>query len=64
MPKFIDLTGKTFGRWKVLKYMGKSRWLCECSCEEHTRRVVDGQSLRIDGTKEQWKKIGRLLKDD
>lgn len=46
MPKFIDLTGKIFGRWKVLKYMGKSRWLCECSCEAHTQRIVDGQSLR------------------
>jgi hypothetical protein len=31
MPKFIDLTGQSFGGWKALKYLGNSRWLCEDS---------------------------------
>ena len=30
--KFIDLTGMTFGEWKVLKYSGNHKWLCQCSC--------------------------------
>lgn len=51
MPAFIDLTGKIFGRWKVLKYMGKSKWLCECSCANHTQRIVNGQALRRGDSK-------------
>lgn len=37
---FKDLTGKTFGEWKVLKYnYGTRKWLCKCSCgkEEEIR---------------------------
>lgn len=40
----IDLSNQQFGRWKVLpKYRyqnGNKQWLCECSCEAHTRRYV------------------------
>ncbi len=32
MGKFIDLTGEVFGRLTAIEYMGKSRWLCVCSC--------------------------------
>ena len=48
--KAHDLTGLTFGNWKVLerdysKNNGRSNWLCECSCQNKTRRIVDGYSL-------------------
>jgi hypothetical protein len=37
MPKFKDITGKRFGRFVAVKYVGKnknnaSRWLCKCDC--------------------------------
>lgn len=45
--KFKDLTGQTFGLWKVIelnkelsKQKGSSYWICECSCEKHTRKSV------------------------
>ena len=49
-----DLTGKTFGRWRVIKraddYIessGKHRamWLCECLCDKHTIRNVKHSDL-------------------
>lgn len=48
MPTLIDLTGKKFGRWTVLKRApnkGKSvYWTCECECG--TIKDVKGQCLR------------------
>ena len=48
MPKLIDLTGQTFGRWKVLKKAPsagkKAYWTCQCQCG--TIRDVAAQSLR------------------
>lgn len=50
-----DLTGKIFGRWKVLEqaedYVISSgrhypQWLCECLCKDHTRRVVRDNTLK------------------
>ena len=51
MAKIEDLTGKKFGRWTVIKRVennknGDSMWLCQCSCDKHTLRVVRGGSLR------------------
>jgi hypothetical protein len=56
-----DLTGKTFGRLTVLeqaedrvdaKGNHHARWLCECSCNEKNRVVVDGANLKKEkGTK-------------
>ena len=51
---FIDLTGKRFGRWVVLKFIGKNKyknagWLCRCECG--TEKVVDGYSLRCGDSK-------------
>lgn len=51
MSKFIDITGQKFGRWTVLERAendsnGRAQWLCECSCNEHTRRTVKGIKLR------------------
>lgn len=43
---FIDLKDKVFGRWAVIDYAGNGAWLCRCSCEEHTERIVLGQTLR------------------
>lgn len=48
--KAYDLTGKIFGNWKVLnrdytKNNGRSNWLCECTCNAKTQRIVDGYSL-------------------
>ncbi len=54
-PRFIDLTGKRFSRWKVLNYFGQTKhhhdslWLCRCNCG--TTRVVLGNSLRHNTSK-------------
>lgn len=51
-----DLTGKIFGRWKVL-YQTEDHvnpnnnrhvpmWMCECSCENKTRKTVSGSELK------------------
>lgn len=48
----IDMTGQVFGRWKVLERAQsvtnsrQVKWLCECSCDKHTRREVAGTELR------------------
>src|ERR1043166_7168154 len=45
MPKFIDLTGKRFGRWLVLERVGKEfAWRCRCDCG--TEKRVLANSLR------------------
>ncbi len=51
-----DLTGKIFGRLKVLRQVddyitpssGKhhARWLCECSCEDHKQVIVTVNNLK------------------
>ena len=50
-----DLTGKIFGRLKVIEQTDdyihpngthRPRWLCECSCSEHNRIIVSGDSLK------------------
>ena len=45
----IDLTGRTFGRWRVIGLGDERRghhrlWLCECACG--VTRLVDGDNLR------------------
>lgn len=54
MMKTKDLTNKIFGRWKVLyqteDYVMPNgahhpMWMCECQCENHTRKVIDAYSL-------------------
>lgn len=46
---FVDLTGKTFGKWNVIRYEGRSKWLCECQCQLKTTRIVNGGAL-VSGT--------------
>ena len=49
MSKYIDLTGRQFGDWKVVRYAGttkngQAKWMCECKCG--TKRAVIGSNLR------------------
>ena len=45
---FKDITGKIFGRWTVLKFVPNTggMWLCRCSCEKATERLVQSSNLR------------------
>ena len=54
MMRTKDLTGRMFGRWVVLNQVDDlvmpggqhhPAWLCECSCKNHTKKIVDGYSL-------------------
>ncbi len=38
--KVIDLTGKTFGKLVVKEYLGSSKWLCECQCDNRGDKIV------------------------
>ena len=60
MGKFIDLTRMEFGRLTVIEraedYVSPKghhnvRWLCECSCEKHSRILVTGDKLKSGNTK-------------
>jgi hypothetical protein len=48
MPDFINLTGRQFGKWKVLgpafKRRGKTFWRCQCACG--VVKPVNGRHLR------------------
>lgn len=44
MAKFIDLTGRKFGRWHVFELLKGSYWRCVCDCG--TSKLVAGGSLR------------------
>lgn len=54
MMKTKDLTGQMFGRWKVLyqiedyvspKGQHQPVWMCECQCDNHTRKPVKAYVL-------------------
>lgn len=52
----IDLTGKTFGNWKVLgladyRVGSITLWKCECQCENHTIRNISSYALRSGASK-------------
>lgn len=51
MGKHIDLTGKIYGKLKVLKYLGNSKWLCQCSCEQQNIIEVRTSQLTTGKTK-------------
>lgn len=42
---YMDLTGKHFGEWKVLRYLGDQVWECRCSCgnigKVYRRALID-----------------------
>lgn len=54
-----DLTNRIFGRLKVLEQAEdyirpdgrhEAQWLCECSCLDHTKKVILGSSLKTNLT--------------
>lgn len=47
--RFIDITGQTFGEWKVISYAGNRKWNCVCSCNKEG--VVSGRDLRSGKSK-------------
>jgi hypothetical protein len=54
MKNFIDLTGKLFGKWKVIQHVkrekGRTYYLCECECGFHSfvnyYHLVGGRSTK------------------
>lgn len=51
MGKIQDLTGQKFERWTVLEFAGIDKhhnalWLCECNCENKTRKIVVSNNLK------------------
>ena len=42
----IDLTGQTFGRLIALEYIKPGKWKCQCSCKNHTIKIIEGRNLR------------------
>lgn len=56
MSKLIDLTGQTFGYWKVLQRgentkNGQAMWLCKCTKCNETVKLVRGRHLRSGRSK-------------
>ena len=45
----IDLTGQKFNRLTVIKYVGKSSWLCKCDCGNEA--IVGGWELKSGNIK-------------
>ena len=50
MSKLKDLTGMTFGRWKVIERKGSDKygyalWFCECQCENKTKKLIRSSAL-------------------
>lgn len=45
-----DLTGQKFGHWLVLQrgenLNGQTRWLCECDCQNKTKRLIIASNLK------------------
>lgn len=59
MDKLASLVGKTFGRLTVIeevepKIVNKTKYrmyLCECSCHNHTQKIINQSNLRNGDTK-------------
>lgn len=49
----INLSGKQFGEWTVLRYIGNRYWLCQCDCGK--LKLVRGSHLR-DGQSKQCRR--------
>lgn len=73
MPKFKNLTGKRFGNWIVLelckeKYYdssgrGKYQYLCECQCDNKTRKIIIGPNLTSGKTRSCGCLKGKLISE-
>jgi hypothetical protein len=46
--RYIDITGKKFGKLTALKRARDGKWLCECECGE--RKLIYSSNLRSGGT--------------
>lgn len=49
--RLINLTGKKFNRWIILKRVGSNKWgdstwLCQCSCKDKIEKIICGSDLR------------------
>lgn len=54
--RVIDLVGRTFERWTVIEFAGKTnagaaKWKCVCSCEAKTERIITANALKAGQTK-------------
>lgn len=41
----IDITGKSFGLWRVIRHDKGPNWICQCKCG--SQKSVNGTSLRL-----------------
>ena len=57
LEEFKDLTGMTFNHLTVIEYAGRKNknnvryWLCECDCENKTRKEISEKNLKNGNTK-------------
>ena len=66
LPKFRDLSGRRFGKWRVLRFhdrrSGHYRWLCRCRCgAEHVvwqHSLLEGRSKGCKACREPHRKHG------
>ena len=49
MGKFVDLKGMKFGVLVVVKYVGESKWICQCECGNE--KIIRGGNLTNGTTK-------------
>ena len=57
--KLDDLTGKTFGKLKVIKYAGEQKYLCQCECGK--TKIIAGKSLKNGSTRSCGCSVGQFL---
>ena len=56
MPARLKLEGERFTRLMVIKYLGKSLWLCECDCGNFTQVKTKAIHKPIHANNEyQWR---------
>ena len=53
-----DLSGQQINNWSIIKYAGKGKWLCECTCGRTTKEILT--SVLTSGRS----KMCRLCADD
>ena len=57
LKEFKDLTNMKFNHWTVIEYAGRKNkdnrryWLCECDCENKTRKEISEKNLKNGNTK-------------
>lgn len=61
--EYSNIIGKRFGEWAVLKCVDRQneKYLCECSCDNHTQRIISKVSLTHGRTKSCGCKQGEYL---